>query len=109
VKDMEDMEGDRRFGCDTMPISWGIPSTKVFVAVWIFVLVGLFAAIAFYAMLNSWTWPFYTLSFAMIIQFFYMLKKLYHAQLTADFARISKELKLVMMVGILSMSFYFLS
>jgi hypothetical protein len=38
-----------------------------------------------------------------------MLKKLYNAQLTADFARISKELKLVMMVGILSMSFYFLS
>ena len=109
VKDMEDMEGDRRFGCNTMPISWGIPSTKVFVAVWIFVLVGLFAAIAFYAMLNSWTWPFYTLSFAMIIQLFYMLKKLYHAQLTADFARISKELKLVMMYGILSMSFYFLS
>lgn len=109
VKDMEDMEGDRRFGCQTMPISWGIPTTKIFVAVWIFVLVGLFAAIAFYAMLNSWSWPFYALSFAMIVQFYYMLKKLYHAQLAADFAKISKELKLVMLVGILSMSFYFLS
>lgn len=109
VKDMEDMEGDRRFGCQTMPITWGIPSTKIFVAVWIFVLVGLLMAIAFYAMLNSWTWPFYVLSFAMIIHFYFLLKKLYHAQLTADFARISKELKLVMLVGILSMSFYFLS
>lgn len=109
VKDMEDMEGDRRFGCETMPIKWGIPSTKVFVAVWIFVLVGLLAAIAFYAMLNSWSWPFYALSFAMIIQFCIMLKNLYHAQLTADFANISKALKLLMLVGILSMSFYFLS
>ncbi len=109
VKDMEDMEGDRRFGCETMPIKWGIPSTKVFVAVWIFVLVGLLAAIAFYAMLNSWSWPFYALSFAMIIQFCFMLKNLYHAQLTADFANISKALKLLMLVGILSMSFYFLS
>lgn len=109
VKDMEDMEGDRRFGCKTMPISWGIPSTKIFVAVWIFVLVGLFAAIAFYALLNSWSWPFYALSFAMIIQFFYLLKKLYYAQLTTDFAKISKTLKLVMLLGILSMSFYFLS
>ena len=108
VKDMEDMEGDRRFGCETMPISWGIPSTKIFVAVWIFVLVGLLAAIAFYAMLNSWSWPFYVLSFTMIIQFYLMLKKLYHAQLTADFAQISRELKLVMLIGILSMSFYFL-
>ena len=109
VKDMEDMEGDRKFGCKTMPISWGIPSTKIFVAVWIFVLVGLFAAIAFYAMLNSWSWPFYVLSFAMIIQFYYMLKKLYYAQSATDFANISKSLKLVMLVGILSMSFYFLS
>ena len=109
VKDMEDMEGDRRFGCETMPIKWGIPSTKVFLAVWIFVLVGLLAAIAFYAMLNSWSWPFYALSFAMIIQFCIMLKNLYHAQLTADFANISKALKLLMLVGILSMSFYFLS
>ncbi len=109
VKDMEDMEGDRRFGCQTMPISWGIPSTKIFVAVWILVLVGLLLAIAFYAMLNAWSWPFYALSFAMIVQFYYTLKKLYHAQLAADFAKISKELKLVMLAGILSMSFYFLS
>jgi 4-hydroxybenzoate polyprenyltransferase len=109
VKDMEDMEGDRRFGCETMPIKWGIPSTKVFVAVWIFVLIGLLAAIAFYAMLNSWSWPFYALSFAMIIQFYFLLKKLYYAQLTADFANISKVLKLIMLAGILSMSFYFIS
>jgi 4-hydroxybenzoate polyprenyltransferase len=109
VKDMEDMAGDRRFGCNTMPISWGIPATKVFVAVWIFVLVGLFAAIAFYALLNSWSWHFYALAFAMIIQFSYMLKKLYYAQVTADYAKISTSLKLVMLIGILSMSFYYLS
>jgi len=108
VKDLEDMEGDRRFGCKTMPIAWGIPSTKVFVAVWIFVLVGLLVSIALYAMLNSWFWLFYVLSFAMIIQFYYMLKNLYQAQLMADFAKISKALKLIMLVGILSMSFYFL-
>jgi 4-hydroxybenzoate polyprenyltransferase len=109
VKDMEDMEGDRRFGCKTMPITWGIPSTKVFVAVWIFVLLGLFAAIAFYAILNAWSWYFYALSFSMIFQFYFILKKLYHGQIPADFAKISNELKLIMLLGILSMSFYFLS
>lgn len=107
VKDMEDMEGDRRFGCNTMPISWGIPATKVFVAVWIFVLVGLLTVIAFYAMLNSWYWPSYMLSFGMIIHFCFILKKLYQAQLTVDFANISRALKLVMLIGILTMSFYF--
>lgn len=108
VKDLEDMDGDRRFGCETIPIKWGIPSTKVFVAVWIFVLVGLLAAMAFYAMLNSWSWFYYVMSFAMIIQFYFLLKKLYRAQSSADFANISKVLKLVMLAGILSMSFYFL-
>ena len=28
-KDMEDMEGDRRYGCKTMPIVWGLNATKV--------------------------------------------------------------------------------
>ena len=40
VKDMEDMEGDRRYGCKTMPIVWGINATKVFVGVWLIVLTG---------------------------------------------------------------------
>ena len=31
VKDMEDMEGDAKYGCKTMPIVWGIPASKVFV------------------------------------------------------------------------------
>jgi len=52
---------------------------------------------------------FYTLSFAMIFLFYRLLKKLYQAQLTADFAKISKALKLVMLLGIISLSFYLLS
>jgi 4-hydroxybenzoate polyprenyltransferase len=38
IKDMEDMEGDRKYGCRTMPIVWGLNASKVFVAVWIVVL-----------------------------------------------------------------------
>ena len=30
VKDMEDMDGDARYGCRTLPIAWGIPASKVF-------------------------------------------------------------------------------
>ncbi|HSC39845.1 MAG TPA: geranylgeranylglycerol-phosphate geranylgeranyltransferase, partial [Chitinophagaceae bacterium] len=38
VKDMEDIAGDEKYGCRTMPIVWGIPSSKVFTAVWLVVL-----------------------------------------------------------------------
>ena len=41
VKDMEDMDGDARYGCKTMPIVWGIPASKMFVAVWLVVLISL--------------------------------------------------------------------
>ncbi len=40
IKDMEDMEGDARYGCKTMPIVWGIPVAKVFTGVWLMVLTG---------------------------------------------------------------------
>jgi len=28
IKDMEDMEGDRKYGCRTMPILWGVNASK---------------------------------------------------------------------------------
>ena len=31
IKDMEDLKGDERFGCKTLPIVWGIPNTKKFI------------------------------------------------------------------------------
>ena len=40
IKDMEDMEGDARYGSKTMPIAWGVPATKVYVAVWMISFIG---------------------------------------------------------------------
>ena len=33
IKDMEDMAGDEKYGCRTMPIVWGIRATKVYTAI----------------------------------------------------------------------------
>ncbi len=41
VKDMEDIQGDVKYGCRTMPIVWGIPVSKVFAGVWLVALLGL--------------------------------------------------------------------
>ena len=39
IKDMEDIEGDRKDGCTTMPIVWGTLASKIFTGVWLFVLI----------------------------------------------------------------------
>ena len=33
IKDMEDTDGDRKYGCNTMPIAGGIPAAKIFTAI----------------------------------------------------------------------------
>jgi 4-hydroxybenzoate polyprenyltransferase len=103
IKDMEDMEGDAKYGCKTMPIVWGIPTTKVFVAVWIVVLLGALTILQFYALhFYRWIGLMYCLAFIML-PLAWILKKLYLAKVPNDFHKISTIIKLVMLAGILSM------
>lgn len=106
IKDIEDAEGDRKYNCNTMPIAWGIPATKVFTGVWITVAIAALATAQLYASLSGW-WPAagYILV-ALILPLFIMLRNLYRAQLTADYHRLSSLVKMVMFLGILSMIFF---
>ena len=35
---MEDVEGDTKYGCKTMPIVWGLNASKIYTAVWMTIL-----------------------------------------------------------------------
>ena len=103
VKDMEDMEGDAKYGCTTMPIVWGIPASKVFVAVWMIVLAGSLAVIQFYVIQLGW-WISAAYCFIMvIIPLIFIYKKLRTAQVAADYHQLSSLVKVIMLTGILSM------
>lgn len=105
VKDLEDMHGDAKYGCKTMPIAWGVPATKVFVAVWIVVCVALLAVVQLYAWQSGW-WISALYSIVLIIlPLLYLLRELYKAMIPADYHRLSTFIKLVMLTGILSMLF----
>ena len=106
IKDMEDMEGDAKYGCKTMPIVWGIPATKVFTAVWLIVLTGALIILQFYAMHLGWWWSVAYSAAAIILPLLYILYKLYKAQVTKDYHWLSNAVKLVMLAGILSMVFF---
>ncbi|HVW59945.1 MAG TPA: geranylgeranylglycerol-phosphate geranylgeranyltransferase [Puia sp.] len=105
VKDIEDMDGDARYGCRTMPIVWGVNAAKVFAATWLVVLIGSLAVIQFYALQNGW-WliPPYC-AILIIVPLIWILRKLYKATTAAEYHLLSNFIKGVMLAGILSMVF----
>jgi 4-hydroxybenzoate polyprenyltransferase len=107
VKDMEDMEGDARYNCRTMPIAWGIPVSKVFTGVWLVVLVAILSIVQFYVLQLGW-WLSAVYCFVLIVlPLLWLLYKLYKAQVTADYRLLSTVIKAIMFTGILSMMFFY--
>ncbi len=106
VKDVEDMEGDARYNCRTLPIVWGVNVAKVFAAVWLLVLLAAIVVLQFYVLQFGW-WlsVLYSLIF-IITPIFWIINKLYRANSKSDFHRLSGAIKLVMMTGLLSMIFF---
>jgi 4-hydroxybenzoate polyprenyltransferase len=105
VKDIEDMHGDVQFGCKTMPIVWGIPASKVFAAVWIIVCSGALTVIQLYAWQNGFRFSVAYVVLLIIAPLLLMIKNLYHSETAADYHKISNQLKLIMLAGILSILF----
>jgi 4-hydroxybenzoate polyprenyltransferase len=106
VKDMEDLEGDARYGCKTLPIVTGIRTTKLYTGIWIVVLMATLAILQFYVLQFGW-WPSVLYSSAFVIlPLFSALLKLKKAKKTSDFANLSTGMKWIMLAGILSMIFF---
>jgi len=107
LKDMEDMNGDEKFGCTTMPIAWGLQTTKVYVAVWLMVLILVLFIIQLYAIPFGWWIPITYCITTIIAPLVFVLFKLKEAFLREDFNRLSKWIKFAMLMGILSMGFFY--
>jgi 4-hydroxybenzoate polyprenyltransferase len=105
VKDVEDMEGDARYGCRTMPISWGVPVSKMFVTIWLVILIASLVIVQVYALQIRWWFSvLYSVVF-IIVPLLMILRKLGPATRPGQFHEISTLTKLVMLTGILSMLF----
>jgi 4-hydroxybenzoate polyprenyltransferase len=106
IKDMEDMEGDRKYGCRTMPILWGVNASKVFVAVWIIVLIATIVIVQFYVLPFGWWHSALYCMLFVVTPLIWIFRKLFKAQSAEDFHKLSTVVKLVMFTGILSMVFF---
>ena len=107
VKDVEDMPGDERYGCRTMPILWGVHATKVYIAVWMIILIAILVVIQVYILQFQWWWAVVYCIFLIIAPLLFIFWKLFRAVSVKDFHQLSSMLKLVMFTGILSMTFFY--
>ncbi len=100
VKDIEDLKGDATFGCRTLPVIWGIRSTKSLIFVFIFFFTLIFIQMAKEIESQGINYYFATMSVP-AAAFVY---KLWIADTIYHFKQLSKYLKLFMLFGILSMT-----
>jgi len=100
IKDMEDVRGDKKFGCQTLPILWGIPKTKRLV----WVLMVSFALIVLsmgWALKNPMLfWIYMALGIPMV----YVGIRLLSADRPVHFAHLSRVCKFIMLFGIASLA-----
>lgn len=107
IKDIEDMAGDARYGCKTMPIVWGVQAAKVYTAVWLVILVAVIAVIQVYVMQFRWWWPILYTIVLVILPLIFILLRLFKAKESNDYHTLSNATKFVMLTGILSMIFFY--
>jgi 4-hydroxybenzoate polyprenyltransferase len=106
VKDLEDMEGDRKYGGRTMPIVWGVNASKVFISVWLVVLITTLIILQLYVIQLGWWLSILYCLFLIVAPLLYVFKKLFSANNASDYHHLSMVIKTVMFTGILSMVFF---
>lgn len=107
IKDMEDLPGDEKYGCRTMPVLWGLNAVKVYVAVWLIVLLALLVIVQVYILQFRWWWPLMYCIVCIMLPLLVIFYKLFKAKSPPDFHKLSTWMKCVMITGVLSMIFFY--
>jgi 4-hydroxybenzoate polyprenyltransferase len=101
------MEGDEKFGCTTLPIKWGLKPTKVYLSVWLIVVIALLLIIQMVVIpFGWWLSALYCLVFIItpLVIVFYKLPKSFTNK---HFNELSTWVKVAMLFGILSIAFFY--
>jgi 4-hydroxybenzoate polyprenyltransferase len=103
VKDLEDMDGDYQYGINTLPITIGIPKTKIIVGILTVISIGI---LAYYINSNLFELDYviyYTMVF-IIGPLIYFGVKLMNAETKKQLHHLSLVLKIILFFGILSVA-----
>jgi 4-hydroxybenzoate polyprenyltransferase len=102
IKDMEDISGDKEYGCRTIPIVTGVKRSNYLVTFLIALTIILLAFVQWNFFNRGWMVVFWY--FLIVVQFplIYMLFNLYKAKTKEDYHFLSNLCKIIMFAGILS-------
>lgn len=104
IKDVEDIEGDKTIEAKSIPISFGIVATKRIVLSISILLIVMISAVAYSVMGNNQNISIY-LTALVAAPMFYFIFRLIQAKNKEDYHKLSGMLKLIMLLGILSIFF----
>ena len=100
IKDMEDWKGDNTFGCQTLPILWGMRRTKSF----IYFIIVTNLAIILYINNTQLNLPFWMVPMFIVIPLAFLTWRLAVADTVKDFANLSFYCKVNLLLGVFSMA-----
>ena len=111
IKDIEDFKGDKATGCNTMPIVWGIQSSKIIV----FFILNISTLLLFFVLYNTIKYQriFFTINnvyilLGLILPLFFLSISILKFNKSVQFKKSSMFLKLIMLLGLFySFIFYF--
>lgn len=112
IKDTEDMQGDLKFNCKTLPIVIGVRKTRmVLMSLQVFFLAIIAGFLLFFpGMSKTGEFRYFTflvyMGVALFVPNVYMLFLISRADVKRDFTHLSSLSKLLMVTGILSMIFW---
>jgi 4-hydroxybenzoate polyprenyltransferase len=106
IKDIEDMEGDARYDCKTLPIVAGVRSAKIYISIWAVVLLAALIVLQLYVLQFQWSYAIIYSIVLVIAPLTYLLYLLPKATAVKDFSRLSNLSKFIMLTGIISMIFF---
>lgn len=101
IKDMEDLKGDQTFGCQTLPIVWGMRRTKYV----IYVIVVIFLAVVILVDYRFRNLPIHYFLLFLFPPMLWFIIRLIAADTKRDFSWLSRFCKIILLLGIFSMAF----
>lgn len=101
IKDMEDLKGDEKHGCKTLPIIWGIARTKMLV----YTLMAFFIISLFILATQLPNQRIAYIFLMLMLPIGFLTYRLVYADKPKDFAFLSNACKIIMLIGVLTMLF----
>lgn len=99
VKDMEDFEGDYIFGCNTIPIAWGMKTARLIVAGIVLITIMPIFYLLFFHLKDSISFIYIPLF--IILPLIVLAIGIFHSDSKEQYHRLSILIKMVMLAGLL--------